>query len=331
MATGIQFVDPTLGSDLNDGASWGSAKATIEAAIAALPQSWPAPGGTIHLSGGRHIVNGLTIALANVTIRGAGRGATVLVPQGDYGLRISSSFVTVENCQFAVQAAKGDAPFYGRAVWIESDRNATIRDVWFHQLSKDYSGSDDIDLAPAAIWVGGTNGKFSDWHVFDGLSIWGCYRGLVGAGSHNFMVTNSDISTVKEGLYSYRRVLSEGGGGTVHAFNVWFTGGDDYLVRLDWDADSAPNPSAGVSFTSCNFEPGQQAGVDSGHVYCNLRQTRFVGCKFTGGSHSADPTPHAIYFGDDAGGCTVHAYVATGGGLGIPSFYGNVAGQVISP
>ena len=323
---GIQYVRPD-GSDSNHGETWVKAKQTIEAAQGDLPDAWPTRGGTIYLSAGLHAVHELDLTVRGTTIIGAGRAATTLRPSGLYGLEIQEMFVTVQSLQITATSA---APFYGQALRVVSDRNATLRDIWFHQLGKDYDGTNDIDVAPAAVWVGGLT-EFSDWHLFTGISVWGGYRGLVNAGSANFVLSDSDINTVREGLIVVRRDVSaneNAWGGTVQANTTWFTGGQDYLVRLEADP-GAPNVYAATSLNSCIFEPiGSAAGTDHGHVWCGLSDTRIVGSKFIGGSHSTND-PHAVCFDAESKNCVVTGFARSGGGFGMPGFYGNTAAQTI--
>lgn len=71
----IQYVDPD-GSDADDGLSWGTAKATLAAAVAVMP----AAGGVIELSAESHTTGNLSLAhLDNIKIRGAGVNATTLI------------------------------------------------------------------------------------------------------------------------------------------------------------------------------------------------------------------------------------------------------------
>ena len=87
-AAATQFVDATDGNDSNDGLSWGTAKATLGAAIGALPSgAW----GIVRVSSG-----GLTLT-ANLTIT---RSKTTIV--GEPGANITGSvaggFITVQGC-----------------------------------------------------------------------------------------------------------------------------------------------------------------------------------------------------------------------------------------
>lgn len=72
----LAFVDPTGGNNANDGLSWGSAKATLAGAYAAMPGG--GAGGDIYVTSGV-----LTTAAAfehptKVNLHGAGRGRTIL-------------------------------------------------------------------------------------------------------------------------------------------------------------------------------------------------------------------------------------------------------------
>lgn len=72
---GLIFVS-TEGSDSNDGLSYGTAKATIQAAINALPAS----GGIVQLLAGTYAQNSSLTLKANLTIQGMGRGDTSGTP-----------------------------------------------------------------------------------------------------------------------------------------------------------------------------------------------------------------------------------------------------------
>ncbi len=323
---GIQHVRPD-GDDTSDGETWATGKATIEAALSALPNTWPLRGGTVYLSAGRHIAHEIDLGVQHVNIVGVGK-ATNVVPQGAYGFEIQAWYTKLSDFKMVIHSALGDDPFYGQAIRIVSDRNATIRDVWVNQLSNDYTGTADIDVAPAAIWIGGLT-KFSDWHVIDGLSVWDCWRGIVNAGSANLSMSNCDVNTVAEGVYSIRRDISSAEnmwGGDVQAVNCWFTGGNDYLIRLESDPQ-APNRGSNSSFLACTFEPGASSGVDSGHIWCGQDWVRVIGAKFIGGSHSTDPSPHAVFFDDGVKDCVVTGYTRSSGGFGLPDFYGDTAAQ----
>lgn len=74
-ADAVLFVS-TTGNDSNDGLSPGTAKATIQAAINALPSR----GGLVRLLGGTYVQNTSLTLKSNLTIQGVGRGDTTFSP-----------------------------------------------------------------------------------------------------------------------------------------------------------------------------------------------------------------------------------------------------------
>lgn len=123
---GIQFVTAN-GSDSNDGLSWGTAKATIAAAVAALPTSNSMPYGTIHVGAGIYAVSSpLTVASQQVRIMGVAEQRT----------RIDCTFTTSGAClTFAPTSPNfndNDGGLYNLTVWLNGNPNQTaVRTIDF--------------------------------------------------------------------------------------------------------------------------------------------------------------------------------------------------------
>lgn len=308
----MQYVDVD-GLDSNDGKTWATAKCSIEAAHGDLTDAWPVRGGAIHVSEGVYPIAEVDISKQNVRIQGASIGSTVLTPEGDFGLRVSGHHFTMSDVKITGQPANS---FEGRAVDISEAQFATIERVWFHELSDHWTGTDDIDEAPAAIYVRGDD-KFSDWHKFSKLDVWNCYRGVVQAGNANFTLTESTFrSGVAEQLYVLRRNTGSAGagGGTAFVADAWFGSYSldegRYLVRLDNDG-SAPNALTNTYLANCVTELGH---ANRNHVFCNQRDVRVVNHKFIGGGEDSV----AIRFGPDSRDCALDVYRRVGSGAGLP-------------
>jgi hypothetical protein len=116
---GMQFV-AAGGSDSNDGLGWGTAKATIAAAVAALPTSKGIPYGTIHVGAGVYTVSSpITVPSQQVRIMGVSEEQT----------QINCTFTASGAClTFAPTNPNfndNDGGLYNLTVWLNGRPNQT--------------------------------------------------------------------------------------------------------------------------------------------------------------------------------------------------------------
>ena len=317
---GIRYVAES-GDDSNDGLSWATAKRTIAAGVSCLPNSWPRKGGRVYVGNGIYPVTELVVTTQNVHISGVSAGGTVLVPQGNFGIKFHrADHCAISDVQFDNLKALKYSTFYGRALWVSSSKFCVLDNVWFHQLSQDYAGDSNLDVAPAAVYVDGT-ATFADWHKLRTLDVWGCYRGVVLANNGNLQISDSTFrACIAESFYALRRDIGNGGaGGTSAIIGCWFAGTSagnaGYLVYLDTDP-AYSDSYTGTKLVGCITEPMMNSGKN--HIYTNMSNVIIDAHTFTGTGNGV-----AVFFDVLGNHCVVGVNRKTGSQGPDPIFVDN--------
>jgi hypothetical protein len=337
---GIQFVRATGGSDSNDGLTIGTAKATIAAAVAALPTAGTANGGWVVVLPGVHTVNApISITQSGVYIvgwgdnracrvqvgSGVGTGRAAFEFDGDYGTG------GVRNLKLISTSTST----HHMGVLVEQAQAITISDCVFQNFGFSLSPATNADMVtgPCAIQIRGIGTENSDWHKIINTHIFQCYRGLVmpGGGSNCKAIGGEWYDCLREAAYMRRAFAAWNGQSSgIASARCWFTDiymvgeygqNANYLVRIEADSAVA-SKAVGCRFTDCETEIVNNAGANWGHhMFIDGESTIINGHDFTGGQANGTPDPpHAIRFGPQGKNNRVGPYTASAQGGGTPYF-----------
>ncbi len=321
-----RFVDADNGSDTNDGLSWLSAFATVQAAHDDLPTGALVAGGTIWVRG---VVTetDVTITIEGVTIIGAGRNGTrwdVRASASDIGLIIRGNKTTVAHFRF-----RGEASTRTGGVWVDGAEFTRLDDVYFNGFGNSVAVGDTVLAGAFGLFCsGGTNasqgpfsttgtGAFSDWTTLVGCQFFNCYRGLVVAGGANGQAYGTVFRTSTEtGTLIRRKDLGSGAGVTWRFTDCWWVGTTNgkYLIVLQ---DDVGGGATNCRFTGCVTEGASGSGLH--HFNIESSANHIIGHRFFGGGDGGE---NAI--GVNFTSAAIDNYVGphtavAAGGFGIPS------------
>ena len=321
-----RFVDADNGADTNDGLSWLSAHATIQAAHDDLPTGALVAGGTIWVRG---VVTetDVTITIEGVTIVGAGRNGTrwdVRASASDIGLIIRGNKTTVTHFRF-----RGEASTRTGGIWIDGAEFTRFDDVYFNGFGNSVATGDTVLAGAFGLFAsGGTNasqgpfsrtgtGAFADWTMLTGCQFFNCYRGLVVAGGANGQVYGTVFRTSTEnGTLIRRKNLGSGAGTTWRFTDCWWVGTTNgkYLVVLQ---DDGGGGATNCKFSDCVTEGSSGSGLH--HFNIESSANSILGHRFFGGGDSGE-NAIGVNFTSAAIDNHVGPYTAVAaGGFGIPS------------
>lgn len=167
-SAGVAYVDPA-GNDSNDGLSWGTAKATIAAAIT----GFGAVRGKVRLSSGTHSI-GTAVSVPNyITVEGSGRGTLLRCTGNNYAFNFNpANHVKVSNLTIdaaSVQSSGGGFDFTNAA------NNIWISDIWLgNNLHTSFNlrpaAQGGIVIIDRVRWLGVTGCTYG-FHVGDGANL----------------------------------------------------------------------------------------------------------------------------------------------------------------
>jgi len=350
---GVQYVVDSGGSDSFDGLTWGTAKATIQAAVDALPTTPSgADGGVVLLSQGIHTPAApVVIAKAGVYVVGAagnrasrisvgagvGTGRAALEWKGNFGSGGAKNLKLIST----------STSTHHMGILVEQCEALTFDDVWFQSFGNGLSPATNANMVtgPCAMQIRGISSTNSDWHQMFGMHMFNCYRGLVlpGGGTNSKWIGGVCRDVLREGFYARKQTATAGGwtgSGTINSARSWvtdvyfkasFAQNANYLIRMEVDA-SASSPRIGCRFTDCETEIVNSGGAQWGHhIYCDAESVDFKGHDFTGGQADGVPNaPHAIFFGPQGSNNSVGPYTVSAQGGGTPYMARNTAATGLS-
>lgn len=261
-AAGVQFVDPAAGSDANDGLSWGTAKATIAAAVAAAT----ATGGLVRLATGTHSISAAVSIPNFVNILGEGQSTVVRCTGNHYafnlnpGNRVSIRNLTID--ALSTQSSGGGIDFTNAA-----------NNVWISDL---YMGSGlhtSFNMAPT-----GGGGHFYVTRVRWNGPVGNTFGFVIGDGSaitSNVWITHCHGAVALTTDMSRWVKIRKGGADTVHMTDCLFYQGDK---GMEIGVEGASGDATNHKFTSVVFDNMNVDGIE----IASCQGVDFVNCAVQG-------------------------------------------------
>lgn len=268
-AAGVAYVDPAAGNDSNDGLSWGSAKATIAAAVTSITR------GTVYLARGTYSI-GTAVSIPNfVSLEGQGQDTLLRCTGNNYAIDLNpANRVTIRNLMIdaATSQASGGGINFANAAF----------NVW---LSDIYFGSNlhtSLNIAPT------TQGGIYTIERIRWNGVEGCTYGIV-IGDGNVICSDIYISHACGTAATITDMdlwvdIAKGGADTVQISESLFFGGAKGMLI---GSRGASGDSTNHKFTSLIFDNCDEEGVD----IQSCRGVHFANCAVQGAGQAANNLP----------------------------------------
>jgi hypothetical protein len=323
---GVQYVKASGGNDSNNGRSWDTAKATIQAAVDALPNNSPTGiwGGTIYLGAGWYNSEPVEITKPGVFIVGASEMATKISVAAGHGYAFHWNGNFIGGGARNIRIVSGSSTTSHGGILVDTTEKLIFENLVFQSFGGGVaqSTSFDVDAGPYGSKIRGDNSAaFADWITFLNCEWFACYRGFVNAGGGaGATILGGFMRDMRhEAVYCKRQVRAGGGGGSAAAagadiigvyMKATFGTVGNYLIRIENDPAMGSNNDTDAEILGCKTEV---ISSDTGHhILLDAGGNYVIGHKFLNGAAEGGGTADAVFFGANSDNNVIGPHLLSG-------------------